>query len=124
MRGIAKALYEFWSGFGVDAYAEGKVPDDVALPYIVYPILQPNWRSQMVYQPQVWDRSSSFENVTQLVDAIGNAVGEGLELELDDGEGYIFLFRENNFAQFTPTDTDDEFVHVVTLTFTIHALTA
>ena len=78
----------------------------------------------MVYQPQVWDRSSSLENVTQLVDAISNAVGEGLELELDDGKGYIFLFREDNFAQFTPTDTDDEFVHVVTLTFTIHTLTA
>lgn len=124
MKEIAKALNTFWNQFGVPAYAEGNVPDDVALPYIVFPIIQPNWRSQMVYQPQIWDRSSSFETITGIIDQVSNAIGEGLELELDNNKGYVFLFRENNFAQFTPADTDDEFVHVVTLTLTIHALVA
>ena len=61
MKEVAKALYKFWTQFDVDAYAEGEVPDDVSLPYIVYPIIQPDWRSQMVYQPQVWDRSTSLK---------------------------------------------------------------
>lgn len=124
MKEIAKALNEFWSQFGVDAYAEGQVPDDAALPYISFPIIQPNWRSQMVYQPQIWDRDTSFDTITGLVDEISNAIGEGLKLTLDNGKGYVYLFRENNFAQFTPTDTNDEFVHVVTLTLTMHALVA
>ena len=36
MTNTAKALYQFFSGFGLPAYVEYNVPDEAALPYITY----------------------------------------------------------------------------------------
>ena len=43
MTSIAKALYAFYSGFGLPAYPEDGVPSDAALPYITYTIVQPDF---------------------------------------------------------------------------------
>jgi hypothetical protein len=42
---IVTALYTFFSGFTIPAYAEDSVPDDAALPYITYQIAVPEWES-------------------------------------------------------------------------------
>jgi hypothetical protein len=37
------ALKQFFSGFGIPAYTEDTVPEDVSLPYITYAAGQPEW---------------------------------------------------------------------------------
>ena len=43
MKQTAKTLKEFVGGFGIPAYATNSVPDDVDLPYLTYPIVEPEW---------------------------------------------------------------------------------
>ena len=41
MINTARALYGFFSGFGLPAFVEYSVPEDAELPYITYPQKEP-----------------------------------------------------------------------------------
>ena len=80
MTSVAKALYSFYSGFGLPAYPEDGVPSDAALPYITYTIVQPDYIDSAVHQARVWYQSDSYVGVNAKADEIISAVGRGLLL--------------------------------------------
>lgn len=97
----ATALYDFWSSFGIPAFVEGYIPDDVVNnpPYITYRLAKPDWRYQISTYARVWYMDTSYRSISQKLDEIGNAIGEGLMLPCGDN-GSILLFKDVNFIQF------------------------
>lgn len=105
MTATARALYQFWSGFGIPAYVEGYIPDNsegdgslVVPPYITYQLTLPEWRSNAVYNARVWYRDTSYPNITAKVAEIKAAIGEGKSIPIDGG--MLILYVGDNFAQY------------------------
>lgn len=121
MKDVAKALYEFWNGFAIPAYPQDHVPDDATLPYITYELKQPNWRGIASYSANVYYRDTSYESISHTVDLISAEIGEGKKLVMPTG--YIYLFKEDLFAQIqADTETDLDNMKVALLTMNIHVL--
>lgn len=120
MTDLARALYTFWSGFEIPAYPENGVPDDAKLPYITYSISKPEWRSTSIINARVWYRDTSLVAISNKVDQISDAIGEGITLKTSNG--LIGLFKDDNFLQFQPTEEMVE-IKIAYLSVIIHALT-
>lgn len=99
----AKALKQFFSGFGYPAYTTDSVPEDVSLPYIAYSLAEPEWGQKATMYAQVWNRSKSNVLILQVADRITAEIGEGKILELDDG--YLVIWPESPLIQIM-TDGD------------------
>lgn len=98
MTNTAKALYAFFSGFGLPAYVIGAVPDEtpdgqpVKPPYITYQLREPNWRTPSQLYAELWYRSTSLAPINAKTDEIRAAIGEGLSLPTKDGAIYLYNF--------------------------------
>lgn len=93
----AAALKTFFSGFGIPAYAQDSVPDDVQLPYITYSLSAPEWNQKASMYAQVWDRTKSNAGIIQKADQITAAIGEGKKIQLDGG--YLVIWPETPLIQ-------------------------
>lgn len=102
MMSTARTLYEFFSSFGIPAYVENNVPDDAALPYITYELVEPDSLSQASFTARVWYMDESFAAITAKVDEIKQAIGWGRGFPVDGG--VIWIWRDTNFCQFQPPD--------------------
>ena len=114
MTSIAKALYAFYSGFGLPAYPEDGVPSDAALPYITYTIVQPDFIDSAVHQARIWYQSDSYAGVNAKADEIISAVGRGLLLPA--GDGAVCLRPGTPLAQHMPIEGKPE-IKIVYLNF-------
>ena len=99
----AKALKEFFSGFGLPAYTTDSVPDDVELPYIAYSLAEPEWDQKATMYAQVWDRSKSNTRILQVADQITSAIFVGKKIPMEDG--YLVIWPESPLVQLM-TDGD------------------
>lgn len=97
MMNTAAALYGFYSGFGLPAYAVGSVPEDAVLPYITYSLVETESFEAGTHYAQVWYRSTSNAEVLAKVDAIKRAIGQGVRLPCDGG--YVVIRPQTPFAQ-------------------------
>lgn len=93
-----EALDAFFSGFGLDAYQVGTVPEDAELPYITYSIGVPEWNQKATMYAQVWDRTRSNAGIIRKADQITAAIGEGLTIPLT-GDGYLVIWPETPLIQ-------------------------
>lgn len=105
MGATATALYSFWSSFGIPAYIEGYAPDDAVEPYITYELKKPNWTALTVVTARVWYRDTSYVGITGKIDEISERIGEGVLIPC--GEGFLQLFKDDEFVQFQPYEVDD-----------------
>ncbi len=105
MIGTARALYSFFSGFGIPAYAEDTVPDEAELPYITYPIKEPEWNEKTSYYCTVYYRhkTSNLDSLTK-ADEIVREIGVGKCLKCEDG--YLVLWPGTPLIQSKPPDND------------------
>lgn len=103
----SQAIYQFWSGFGIPAYDENSVPDDAQFPYITYSQATDSLGAPVTLTAHVWDRSSSWERVSKIVENIGRAVGEyGHKVTKIDG-GFIWFTKGRPFSQRMGAESDD-----------------
>ena len=95
----AAALKTFFSGFGVPAYSEESVPDEVDLPYIAYSLSVPGWDRKASMFVKVWDRTTSNERIIRIADQITAAIGPGEKnIPLTDG-GYLVIWSQDDPIQ-------------------------
>ena len=100
---VAAALKTFFGGFGLPAYAENSVPEDVTLPYITFSLSAPEWNQKASGYAQVWDRSKSNTRIIEKADQITAAIGEGKKIALTGG--YLVIWPESPLIQIM-TDGD------------------
>ena len=97
MINTAKALYEFYSGFGLPAYTVSTVPDDAQLPYITYSLIETEPLESATHYAQVWYRDTSNAALLAKVDEIKAALGNGVRIDCDGG--YVVLRPMTPFVQ-------------------------
>lgn len=105
-----QALQTFWSSFGIPAYDESTVPtgsNAPAFPYITYNVVTDSlYGNSVAMTASVWDRSSSWQFVTEKSHQIGADIGVGGKSISVDG-GYIWIKRGTPFSQRMADDSDD-----------------
>lgn len=100
----AQAIHNFWNSFGVRAYNEFTVPEDVTFPYITY-----NFATAAIDEPvsmyaSIWDRGTSWETVELMSEQIAQRLFEILPIKLDNG--YVHLKAGTPYSQ-RMNDEDD-----------------
>lgn len=124
MTNTAKALYQFFSGFGLPAYIFGAVPDEtpdghpVSPPYITYQLREPDWRTQGQLYAELWYRSTSMVPINAKTDEIRAAIGERKSIPTEGGAVYLSEFT----AEPMYMDGDDTLKRMY-ITMTIEATT-
>ena len=103
MRATAKALKRFVGGFGLPAYMKGSVPDNITVPYLVYPLTEPEWNQKASFYIQGWYRSTSNADLAAKADEIVSEIGTGVRI--DTGVGYISIYPDTPLVQML-TDGD------------------
>ena len=110
MRDVMDALYEFWSQFGVPAYAEDTVPSTATVPYIRYtvskaPATDVSYLTAYNYHSRrLMGNVERAEMAGRIADAIPH---KGVRIPLEHG-GFLTLFRNSDFQTLyqDPEDLD------------------
>lgn len=97
MRATAKALKQFVGGFGLPAYTNQSVPDDVQVPYLTYPLKEPEWNQKTSFYIQGWYKSTSNADLTAKADEIVKEVGTGITISTDSG--YLVIYPDTPLVQ-------------------------
>ena len=97
MRATAKALKEFVGGFGLPAYTVQSVPKDVQVPYLTYPLTEPEWNQKATFYIQGWYRSTSNADLTAKADQIISEIGTGITISTESG--YLVIYPESPLVQ-------------------------
>ena len=105
MRAVAKALKEFVGGFDLPAYASDSVPDNVQLPYLTYPVTEPEWNQKATFYIQGWYRTTNYRDLLAKADEIVREIGEGIILSMESGS--LVIYPETPLIQtMTVTEKD------------------
>lgn len=103
MRAVAKTLKTFVSGFDLPAYAVNTVPKDVQLPYLTYPIAEPEWNQKATFYIQGWYRTTEHSAMLAKADQIVREIGEGIIVGMETGS--LVIYPESPLVQIQ-TDGD------------------
>jgi len=125
----AQALYEFWNSFEVPAIDEQSAYDEDTLndlnidfPYITYETATSNFDNEVALTASLWDKSTSWERITELADAIADDIGYGGKVVRIDN-GYVWLKLGSPFAQRFPVESNDS-IRRITINYIADYLTA
>ena len=97
MRDTFAALKTYLTSFNLPAYSNETVPDTVELPYITYPINEPEWDQKASFYIQIWDRTTNLTGILSKADEILADIGQGKRIATP--EGYLFIWPENPKVQ-------------------------
>lgn len=103
MKATAKALKTFVSGFGLPAYTTQTVPKGVEVPYLVYPLVEPEWNQKTSFYIQGWYRTTSNTALVEKADQIIKEIGTGIIINTESG--YLVIYPESPLFQLM-TDGD------------------
>ena len=109
-----QAIDNFWNGFEWNAYDENSVDtgeNAPELPYITYSALTGSLGQVLTLTASLWDRSSSWQRISNKADEIAEAIGYGFTLMQIDG-GYLWITKGQPFAQRMSDPNDDEIKRV------------
>ena len=102
-------LKTFFSQFGIPAYTLNSVPDNVSLPYITYPLTEPEWNEQSNFYCQVWYPKNHLSELLTKADLIQEAIGEGVTIPMTGG--YLAIYPSTPNMQ-TLTDDYSQSVYI------------
>lgn len=105
-----QAYNAFWSGFGVLAFEENSVPDDSVIqqlidagvakskyPYIAYQVITDDLGHPVYPTASIYDRSSSWQRIDTLANAISAYIQRMNTIKLDNGR--MFITKGSPFSQ-------------------------
>lgn len=97
MLNTAATLKEFYSSFDLPAYTLSSVPDEVTLPYITFPLEEPEWSQQKTTYCQVWYPKNRLAELLAKADQVVAAIG-GMKKFTQPG-GYVVLYPSTPLVQ-------------------------
>lgn len=106
----AAALYQFFSGFSLEAWEENSVyvlESPPAFPYLTYEMRTDafgEYDTSLAFS--LWYRSTSWAAANAKVEEISAAIGRGGKVLPVDG-GYLLIMRGSPFAQSLGDPSDD-----------------
>ena len=106
-----QAFHGFWSGFDIPAYDVSTVPDDAPFPRITYELTINEFGTPTTIYASIWDKSTSWANITAIAHKIENTLSEGGQMARYDG-GTIWLKKGVPFMS-RMTDPDDTIRRII-----------
>ena len=97
MRAVAQALKTWVGSYGLPAYTVESIPEDVNVPYLTYPLTEPEWNQQASFYIQGWFRSTSNEQLSSVADEIISDIGVGKTMKT--ASGYLVIYPETPLVQ-------------------------
>ena len=111
MLNTAATLKTFFSGFDLPAYTLQSVPDEVELPYITYPLTEPEWDEQASFYCQVWYPKNRLADLLAKADQIVAAISEGVKFQQQGG--YVVIYPSTPLVQIlTEDDTQRAYINL------------
>ena len=104
-----QAIHNFWNSFSWDAYDENSFDTGEfapQLPSITYSAQTGALGQILTFTGSLWDKSTSWQNISSKADEIAQAIGYGYAIEKVDG-GYLWITKGQPFAQRMNDETDD-----------------
>lgn len=102
----AAALQQFFSSFGIPAYASSAVPDDAVFSWLTYDLSTSAWDDGDVsLTVNLWYYTTSEATPNAKAQEISDSIGRGGAMVPCDG-GYIRLMRGDPFCQSLHDDSD------------------
>lgn len=102
----AAALYQFFSGFGMPAYAASSVPEDVTFPYLTYELITSSWEGGEVgLTVNLWFYTTSEAIPNAKAQELSETIGYG-GVTIPCDNGFIWLKRGSPWCQSLKDDTD------------------
>ena len=102
MLNTAAKLKAFFSSFGIPAYTLNSVPEEVELPYITYPLTEPEWNEQATFYCQAWYPKRQLEALLTKADQITAAIGQGKIINMPGG--YLVIYPSSPLIQLMNDD--------------------
>jgi hypothetical protein len=101
-----QAIQNFWSQFGIPAYDENSVPDDLRYPFITYSVATDMLDDVVSLYGNIFYRSPSWKDITQKKEQIAEYIGAGgVAVKIDTG--YVYFCQGTPFAQRMSEPGDD-----------------
>ena len=103
-----QSIDAFWNSFGWDAYDENSVytgEQSPTPPYITYNAQTAALNENLTLTASLWDRNTSWKNISDKADEIAREFGYGYITLLVDG-GYLYITKGQPFAQRMPDEDD------------------
>lgn len=113
----AQAIHSFWSSFGLPAYDVNTVPDDAAMPYITYEVMESDYFSRIALSASLWYKDTSWSAITTKAEIIKSYLGIGGKVITTD-DGALWITRGTPFAQ-RMSEPSSELVRRITLNINI-----
>ncbi|MBR0090233.1 MAG: hypothetical protein IJP92_00825 [Lachnospiraceae bacterium] len=120
-----QAIHNFWSSFGWRAIDEQSAYDDrmdIQYPFISYSVSVASLDEPVSVSADLWDRSTSWKDVTDKAEEIAKYVRDMSPIPLD--EGYLFITKGVPFAQRMAEDTGLADVRRIHINLTIEFFTS
>ena len=112
MINTSKTLKTFFSSFDLPAYTLESVPEEVKLPYITFPLTEPEWNEQASFYCQVWYPKKQLESLLAKADAIVAAIGTCKKFEQKGG--YVVLYPSTPLIQIlTDEKTQSAYINLI-----------
>lgn len=101
MTDLHRALYGFWSSFGMSAYLSGHVPKEAAYPYVTFEVSEGAAFGKTYLTAFAWYKAASGANINAqraaFLDAVKARIGPG-GLKLDNVGAFCVIYpNETNF---------------------------
>lgn len=112
-----QAIHSFWNSFGWNAFDENSVDTGEfapQTPYITYSAQIGSMGQFLTFTASLWDKSTSWVNVSDKADEIAERIGYGYELvQIDDG--YLYITKGQPFAQrmSDPNDAEIKRIYII-----------
>lgn len=122
MTALHKALYAFWSSFGLPAFLAGHVPKEQGFPYVTFEVSEGAAFGRTFLTAVAWYQEESGANVnaqrSSFLDAVKTRIGPG-GLRLDSGGAFCAIYP--NDAEFLSyyDDPEDDKVHGARVSYQI-----
>jgi formylmethanofuran dehydrogenase subunit A len=101
-----QAIQNFWSQFGIPAYDENSVPDDLRYPFITYSVSTDMLDDVVSLYGNIFYRSPSWKDITKKKEQIAEYIGAGgVAVKIDTG--YVYFCQGTPFAQRMSEPGDD-----------------
>lgn len=108
MNELTVALWEFWSSFGIPAYAFNQIPDNAQLPYILYNIKSADCLTSAYDNVNVYYGGKYSMEMMKMLDKIHDKIDTGLILPIGN-RGNIQI----NEITFQPLPTESDKVDTI-----------
>ena len=116
------ALHTFWNSFGIPAFDQNTVPEELwdetlgkmvplEFPYITYESSVGDLWSKTPLRASIWYKSMSWKEISEKANEISESIGGGSGVTHDHGR--IWVTKESPFAQRMSEPSDEQVRRII-----------